>query len=163
MLESDNQSLCSQKIVFLYNLSERLLANLVATKKLWNIIHQLVDELDTKKEKGEIKRADEYYFDRGKICYKVEKTQFVNSISEAHALGLISKRLKDRLDKFSEERNNLIHDVYSFNKQNNQNLTSGLIEAETIVLELISIIESVVSEDIRVNIDKILASIQYLV
>ena len=155
-LQLENSALYFQETSLLYSLAENLLKYLVATKKCWDTNCQLVDELDAKKAKGKPIADEDYYFDGEKIRNQVKKIRFVDAINDAYSLGLISTELKEKLDKFRQERNNLIHELYLFDKEL---MKQRLTNAEAIVSELVPVFENLIFEEIGVDIDEVLETL----
>ena len=159
-LKTRNSCLYFQETYLLYSLAENILKYLVATKKCWDVNCNLVDELDAKRIKGEVISDDEYYFDGEKIRNQIKKLRFVDAINEAFLLVLISHEMKDKLETFRKERNNLIHELYLFEERNNMEFMKKRLEdAESIVSELIPVFEHLIFEEIGVDIDEVLETL----
>lgn len=159
-LANKESSLYFQETCLLYSLTEYLLKYLVATKKCWDENCRVCDELDAKKVNGEKVLDSDYYFNGRKIRDDAKKLTFNCAIEEAFKLKLISKDAKDQLDKFRKERNSIIHELYLFGERNNKVLMKQrLVDAESIVSELVPVFENLIYHEIGVDTDEVLETL----
>ncbi|MEL5894663.1 hypothetical protein AAE250_14355 [Bacteroides sp. GD17] len=159
-LRRENASLYFQETTLLYSLTENLLKYLVATKNCWDENCRLVDELDAKKANGEIVKEDDYYFDGNIIREQARDMTFNNAINKASSLGLISNELQATLHRIRKDRNDLIHQLYLFDKRSDANHMRKLLkEAESIVMELVPVFEKLIYDEIGVDTDEVLETL----
>lgn len=155
-----NASLYFQETTLLYSLAENLLKYLVATKNCWDENCRLSDELDARIASGEILEENDYYFDGNKIREQARDITFNRAIDKAFTLGLISDKLKTTLHQIRKDRNDLIHQLYIFEKRNNLSFMEGrLIEAESIVMEMVPVFEKLIYDEIGVDTDDVLETL----
>lgn len=152
-----------QETVLLFSLCENMLKYMVAMKKAWDINSDLVDELDAREARGEVVSEDDREFDFGAIRQKAAKLTFAKAISEAHALMLIPEDLKDRLETFRMHRNDIVHELYLFNNRNKpQIMRQELIDAQAIIVDLLTYFEYLMFKVIGVDTDEVFQTLDVI-
>lgn len=85
---------------------------------------------------------------------------FNNAINKASSLGLISNELQATLHRIRKDRNDLIHQLYLFDKRSDANHMRKLLkEAESIVMELVPVFEKLIYDEIGVDTDEVLETL----
>lgn len=137
--------------LLLYSLTENLLKYLVATQICWDESCKQVD----KEDEGKV-----YTPDFIKIRETAKDYSFSVAIDKAKSLGLISEDLASRLHELRKERNDLIHELYLFQKRNDAEfMRKNLIKAEKIMMELVEIFEFLIYEEIGVDEPEVLETL----
>lgn len=151
LMEKNDSNEFFKQSILLYSLTENLLRFLVATKICWVESCKQIDELD---------KGKEYEVDFKAIRYKAKNYTFSASIEKAKALNLISNDLKNKLHELRKERNDLIHELYLFQQRNNlEFMRKNFTKIKSIVIELISIFEKLIFEEIGVDTPEVLETL----
>lgn len=150
LTKNDTNEFFKQTILLL-SLTENLLKYLVATKICWDETCLQVDKKST---------DEDIFIDFGEIRERSKDYSFSVTIDRARALGLITEDLQDRLHELRKERNDLIHELYLFEKRNDAEfMRENLIKIKGIVEELILIFETLIYEEIGVDEPEVLETL----
>ena len=137
--------------ILLYSLAENLLKYLVATKLCWDESGKQVDFMNNNKE---------YTVDFGEIRKRAKEFTFGATIDKAKSLNLISENFKNELHTQRKERNDLIHELYLYQQRNNNELMRAkLLRIKAIVVDLKLIFESLIFDEIGVDIPEVLQTL----
>lgn len=161
VLENNKTSLYFQEISLLCSLTENLLKYLVATKDCWDAVCNRVDKTIEQEKKTKRKCKDTDLDVDFRLIRKLSKDlDFYSAINRACSLGLISNDLKIKLHKFRKDRNDLLHELYLFEKRNDTvYMRNRLLECENIVMELVPVFENLIFEEIGVDTPEVLETL----
>ena len=161
VLRNNKASLYFQEISLLCSLTENLLKYLVTTKDCWNAVCVRVDKAIEQEKRTKKKCKDTDLDVDFRLIRKLSKDlDFYNAINRAYSLGLISNDLKIKLHKFRKERNDLLHELYLFERRNDVvYMRNKLFEYESIAMELVPVFENLIFEEIGVDTPEVLETL----
>jgi len=131
--------------IVLYSVTENFLKFLVATHECW-------DESGKQMEMAD--KGKTYDVDFGSIRDKAKNYRFKNAIDKAKTQKLISDDLYKKIDTIREERNDFIHELWTFKeKDNGEVMLKMLLNVRSIIVEITQVFEKLVYEEIGLGSD----------